>query len=120
MPSEWDERLQQWRAELALAAELDDGHWVPLATAEAETGVSKSALRAWYRSRQIATRLVDGPHGPQRLVSLDEVTARAAKSPRIRRRAENELTLESQVALLRHQVELLEQRLTALERGRST
>ena len=113
--SEWDERLRQWRLELELAASLEEGRWVPLATAEAETGVSRSALRSWYRTGQIRTRLVDGPHGPQRLVSLDEVGVRAAKSPRIRRRAGGALMLESQVALLRHRVETLERRLAAVE-----
>ena len=73
MPSEWDDRLDAWRDELELLARLDDTPWVPLAIAEAEAGVSRSALRAWYRNGEIASRLVDGPHGPQRLVPLQAV-----------------------------------------------
>lgn len=114
-PSEWEARLTRWRAELKLFAELDDVRWVPLSEAEDETGVSRSALRAWYRSGEVRSRLVDGPHGPQRLVPLDEVVERAEQSPRIRRRAEREVSLEAQVALLRHRVDQLEMRLAALE-----
>ncbi len=116
MTSEWQERLEHWEAELELFAQLDDDHWVPLSVAEAETGVSRSALRAWYRHGEIPSRLVDGPHGPQRLVPLAAVTERAARSPRIQRRAEREVSLEAQVALLRHRVDQLELRLSALER----
>ena len=116
MPSEWDDRLDAWRDELELLATLDDTPWVPLATAEAEAGVSRSALRAWYRNGDIASRLVDGPHGPQRLVPLQAVLDRAAQSARIQRRAEREVSLEAQVTLLRHRVDQLELRLAALER----
>ena len=84
--------------------------------AEAETGVSRSALRSWYRNGEIRSRLVDGPNGPQRLVQLDAVIERAAASPRIQRRAEREVSLEAQVTLLRHRVDQLELRLAALER----
>jgi transposase len=45
--------------------------------------------------------------------------SRAARSPRIQRRAEREVGLEAQVALLRHRVDHLELRLAALERDRS-
>lgn len=89
---------------------------MPLARAEAETGVSRSALRSWYRSGEIPSRLVEGPHGRQRLVPLDAVAKRAARSPRIQRRAEREVGLEAQLALLRHRVDQLELRLAALER----
>jgi transposase len=114
--SEWDDRLAAWRDELELLAKLDDAPWVPLAIAEAETGVSRSALRAWYRKGEIASRLVDGPHGPQRLVPLQAVLERAAQSARIQRRAEREVSLEAQLTLLRHRVDQLELRLAALER----
>ncbi|HEY2333241.1 MAG TPA: hypothetical protein VGH94_15085, partial [Acidimicrobiales bacterium] len=67
-----------------------------------------------YRSGQVRSRLVDGPHGPQRLVNLDEVTARAERSPRIQNKVERDLGLEAQVELLRHRVDQLELRLTAL------
>jgi len=116
MASEWEERLDRWRAELELFAELEESPWVPLARAEAETGVSRSALRSWYRNGEIPSRLVDGPNGPQRLVPLDAVIERASRSPRIQRRAEREVSLEAQVALLRHRVDQLEFRLAALER----
>jgi transposase len=119
MASEWEDRLAKWEDELALFAQLEDAPWVPLAQAEAETGVSRSALRSWYRNGEIASRLVDGPNGPQRLVPLDAVVERAAKSPRIQRRAERELSLEAQVTLLRHRVDQLELRLAALERRES-
>jgi transposase len=118
MATDWDARLDQWRNELALLAELDDAHWVPLATAEAEAGVSRSALRAWYRNREIPSRLVDGPNGPQRLVPLAAVVERAARSPRLQRRAERELSLEAQVALLQHRLAQLELRIAAVEQPR--
>jgi hypothetical protein len=110
---QWEDRLEQWREELELFERLDG--WVSLPDAAARTGVSRSALRTWYRSGQIRSRLIDGPHGPQRLVHVDEVAARADASPRIRAKVEGELSLEAQVALLRHQVAQLEIRLAALE-----
>jgi len=116
MSADWEDRLAKWQAELELFAQLEDTPWVPLAQAEAETGVSRSALRSWYRNGEIESRLVDGPNGPQRLVPLDAVVERAARSPRIQRRAEREISLEAQVALLRHRVDQLELRLAALER----
>ena len=116
VPSGWDERLGAWRDELELLAKIDDTPWVPLATAEAEAGVSRSALRAWYRNGEIASRLVDGPHGAQRLVPLQAVLDRAAQSARIQRRAEREVSLEAQLALLRHRIDQFELRLAALER----
>ncbi len=115
MASEWEHRLARWKAELELFAQLEDGPWVPLAHAEAETGVSRSALRSWFRHGAIPSRLVDGPNGPERLVPLDAVVDRAARSPRLQRRAERELSLEAEVTLLRHRIDLLEGRLIALE-----
>ena len=117
MSSEWDDRLAAWRDELDLLAKIDDTPWVPLGTAEGEAGVSRSALRTWYRNGEIPSRLVDGPHGPQRLVPLQAVLDRAAQSARIQRRAEREISLEAQLTLLRHRVDQLELRLTALEHG---
>jgi hypothetical protein len=98
-----------------LFAELDGTVWVQLAEAEAETGASRSALRAWYRNGEIPSRVVDGPNGPQRLVPLDAVVERAARSPRIQRRAEREVGLEAELAVLRTRVDQLEQRLATLE-----
>ncbi|MFF7794653.1 excisionase [Streptomyces sp. NPDC007991] len=115
-PSDWEDRLARWRNELELFEQLDETPWVTLAKAETETGVSRSALRSWYRNGEIQSRLVDGPNGPQRLVQLDAVIERAAASPRIQRRAEREVSLEAQVTLLRHRVDQLELRLAALER----
>ncbi|WP_369254550.1 excisionase [Streptomyces sp. R35] len=115
-PSDWEYRLARWQSELELFEQLDETPWVTLAKAEAETGVSRSALRSWYRNGEIRSRLVDGPNGPQRLVQLDAVIERAAASPRIQRRAEREVSLEAQVTLLRHRVDQLELRLAALER----
>jgi transposase len=116
MTAEWEDRLAKWQSELELFAQLENAPWVPLAQAEAEIGVSRSALRSWYRNGEIRSRLVDGPNGPQRLVVLDEVVERASRSPRIQRRAEREVSLEAQVTLLRHRIDQLELRLTALER----
>ena len=112
MPS-WEKRLEQWRAELDLFDRLEG--WVPLAEAVERTGVSRSTLRNWYRHGQVRSRLEDGPYGPQRLVQIDEVTERAARSPRIARHAAAQVGLEAEVALLRHRVDLLERRLSALE-----
>jgi hypothetical protein len=114
--SDWEERLSRWRDELDLFAQLDGTPWVTLAQAEQETGVSRSALRAWYRNGEIRSRLVDGPNGPQRLVQLEAVVGRAARSPRIQRRAEREVSLEAQVTLLRHRIDQLELRLAAIEK----
>jgi transposase len=116
MATDWDARLDAWRAELDVLARAEGTSWVPLAEAEAEAGVSRSALRAWYRQGDIASRLVDGPHGPQRLVPLDAVLQRARQSARIRRRSDREVSLEAQVALLRSRLDQLEIRLSALER----
>ena len=92
---------------------------MPLARAEAETGVSRSALRSWFRNGRDPSRLVDGPNGPERLVPLDAVVERAARSPRLQRRAERELSLEAQVTLLAHRLDELERRVGGLETGRA-
>jgi transposase len=113
---EWEDRLDEWELELELAARLEDSDWVPLERAAAETGASRAALRSWYRTGQIPSRLVDGPHGPQRLVPLAVVAARAEGSPRLRRSAERRLADEAQLEILRHRVDQLELRLAALER----
>src|SRR6202008_1851803 len=113
--SDWDDRLSRWRGELELFAQLQDTPWVTLAQAEQETGVSRSALRSWYRNGEVRSRLIDGPNGPQRLVPLDAVLERAARSPRIQRRAEREVSLEAQGTLLRSRIDQLELRLPALE-----
>jgi len=113
---DWEDRLDEWELELQLTAQLDGSEWVTLERAAAETGVSRAALRSWYRTGQIASRLVDGPHGPQRLVPLDVVAARAEESPRLRKSAERRLSDEAQMEILRDRVDRLELRLAELER----
>src|ERR1700734_2426809 len=113
---DWEDRLDQWETELELSAQLDGSEWVTLEKAAAETGVSRAALRTWYRSGQIPSRLVDGPHGPQRLVPLAVVAERAEASPRVRKSAERRLSDEAQIELLRHRVDQLELRLAEMER----
>ena len=105
---DWDQALAAWSSE-------PEGTWVTLGEAERQAGVSKSALRSWYRSGQVPSRLVDGPHGVQRLVPLEAVLERAARSPRIQRRIAGAIGLEAEVAMLRQQVEALEARLRRLE-----
>ena len=113
---DWEDRLDEWELELELSARLEGSDWVTLERAAAETGVSRAALRNWYRTDQIPSRLVDGPHGPQRLVPLSVIAARAEASPRLRRSAERRIADEAQLELLRHRVDQLELRLAALER----
>ena len=113
---DWEDRLDDWELELELGARLDGSDWVTLEKASAETGVSRAALRTWYRGGQIPSRLVDGPHGPQRLVPLAMVADRAESSPRVRKTAERRLADEAQLELLRHRVDQLELRLAELER----
>lgn len=80
--------VAQWGTEFAMARELaglgtgEPATWVSLAEAERQAGVSRSTLRAWYRTGQIASRLMPGPHGLQRLVPLESVVERARRSPR--------------------------------------
>jgi transposase len=112
---EWEERLDAWELELELAAQLEGSDWVTLDRAAADTGASRAALRTWYRTGQIPSRLVDGPHGPQRLVPLALVADRAQASPRLRRSAERRLADQAELEILRHRVDQLELRLAALE-----
>jgi transposase len=113
---DWEDRLDDWELELELGARLEGSDWVTLEKAAADTGVSRAALRTWYRNGQIPSRLVDGPHGPQRLVPLAMVAERAEASPRVRKTAERRLADEAQLELLRHRVDQLELRLADLER----
>jgi transposase len=111
----WEDRLDAWEIEVDLAAQLEGSDWVTLERAAAETGVSRAALRSWYRTGQLPSRLVEGPHGPQRLVPLALVAVRAEASPRLRRTAQRRLADEAQLEILRHQVDQLERRLAAIE-----
>ena len=112
---EWEDRLDAWELELELASQLESSDWVTLDRAAADTGASRAALRTWYRTGQIPSRLVDGPHGPQRLVPLALVAERAQASPRLRRSAERRLADQAELEILRHRVDQLELRLAALE-----
>jgi transposase len=112
---DWEDRLDDWELELELTARLEGSDWVTLERAAAETGVSRAALRNWYRTGQIPSRLVDGPHGPQRLVPRAVVASRAQASPRLRRSAEQRVSDQVELVLLRQRVDQLEQRLEALE-----
>ena len=112
---EWEDRLDAWELELELAAQIEGSDWVTLERAVAETGASRAALRTWYRSGQIPSRLADGPHGPQRLVPLAMVASRAEASPRLRRTAERRIADQAELEILRHRVDQLELRLAALE-----
>lgn len=113
--TEWEDRLDDWELELELTAQVEGSDWVTLERAAAQTGVSRAALRSWYRTGQIPSRLADGPHGPQRLVPLEVVAARAEASPRLRRTAQRRLADEAQLEILRHRVDQLELRIAALE-----
>jgi hypothetical protein len=115
---DWEDRLDAWELEMELNAQLDGSDWVTLDRAAAQTGASRAALRTWYRSGQIPSRLVDGPHGPQRLVPLALVAARAEASPRLRRAAERQLADQAQLEILRHRVDQLELRIAELEHAR--
>jgi transposase len=112
---DWEDRLDEWELELDLTAQLESSDWVTLDRAAADTGASRAALRTWYRTGQIPSRLVEGPHGPQRLVPLAVVAARAQASPRLRRSAERRLADQAELEILRHRVDQLELRLAALE-----
>jgi transposase len=111
----WEDRLDEWELELELTERLEDSDWVTLERAAADTGASRAALRTWYRSGQIPSRLVDGPHGPQRLVPLSLVAARAEASPRLRHSTQRRLADAAEMEILRHRVDQLELRLAAVE-----
>ena len=113
---DWEDRLDAWELDLELTAQLEGSDWVTLDRAATDTGASRAALRTWYRTGQIPSRLVDGPHGPQRLVPLALVAARAQASPRLRRSAERRLADRAELEILRHRIDQLELRLAAVER----
>jgi transposase len=80
---DWADRLDDGELELELNAQLEGSDWVTLERAATGTGVCRAALRRWYQTGQIPSRLTNGPHGPQRLVPLALVAARAEASPRL-------------------------------------
>lgn len=91
-----------------LASHPVEEGWVTLEEAVDAAGVSRSTLRSWYRSGRIASKMVAGVHGPQRIVSLSEVVDRALASPRSRRQLEHARTLQAEVDELRQRLERIE------------
>jgi predicted site-specific integrase-resolvase len=103
MADEWDAFLEQLIDE--------QPGWVTLTEASEAAGVSRSTLRAWYRTGAIPSRMVVRDHGPQRLVPLDAVVERALRSPRVRRQLDEARSLAQQVADLTERVATLERAL---------
>jgi hypothetical protein len=101
-----DADWQRLLAQLAPLAE-DDG-WVTLDEASSAAGVARSSLRSWYRAGLVASRMIPGPHGPQRVMPLDAVLERALRSARVRRQLDHAKSLEAEVEELRRRVEALE------------
>jgi hypothetical protein len=112
---DWEDRLDAWELELELSDQLGGSDWVALDMAASRAGVSRATLRNWYRAGLIPSRLVDGPHGPQRLVPLAVVTARAGESPRLRRAAERRDAQQFDLEVLRHRLDQLELRVATLD-----
>ncbi len=103
--SDWDHLLAQFSH-----GPPDEG-WVTLAEASEATGVSRSTLRSWFRTGRIASKMVVGVHGPQRLVRLDAVIERSLESAKGRRQLERARSLEAEVESLRARVDVLERHL---------
>lgn len=99
---DWDRLLAQ------LGDWPEQEGWVTLDEAARAAGVSRSTLRAWYRSGKIASRLIHGPNGPQRIVPLEAVVEQALASSRARRQLEHARSLEAEVDALRRRIEMLE------------
>jgi hypothetical protein len=99
-------------------ATLDAAEWVTLPEAAAAAGVSVSALRTWYRRGDVAAELAAGPHGQQRLVRLEDVLERAARSrPAVDRSGADDATASrgdtgagAAITLLAQQLERTEDR----------
>jgi predicted site-specific integrase-resolvase len=101
----WDDLLEQLAGH-----ELGDG-WVSLGEAAAAGGVSLSTLRSWYRSGKVQSRMVPGPHGPERRVQVQEVMERSLRSARLSRQIETAMSSESLLRDLLRRVTLIEARL---------
>jgi transposase len=102
---DWDGMLLQ------LAQQPLEEGWVTLEEASSAAGVSRSTLRSWYRSSLIPSRMVAGPHGPQRLVPLEAVVDRALRSSRARRQLEQARSVEAELDALRHRIDVIERHL---------
>jgi predicted site-specific integrase-resolvase len=96
---------------------LEEVGWVTLTEAAEASGASRSTLRAWYRSGRIPSRMVEGPHGPERLVPLDAVLEEAQHSPRLWKKAAEAVQEAADVAVLQERVTELERRVAELERA---
>jgi len=68
---------EQGSESMALEQGTPDVTWVSLREANTLTGVSKSALRKWYRTGRIKSQTVEGKHGPEKRVILEEVREQA-------------------------------------------
>ena len=102
---DWDDMLEK------LTAQPPEAGWVTLDEASNAAGLARSTLRSWYRSDQIPSRMIMGPHGPQRMVPLDAVIDRALRSSRLRRQLEQGRSLAAEVERLRQRVEVMERML---------
>jgi transposase len=82
---DWEDRLDDWELKLELNAQLEGSDWGHTRTRSHRYRLCRAALRSWYQTGQIPSRLTNGPHGPQRLAPYALVAARAEASPRPRR-----------------------------------
>lgn len=102
---DWDRMLGE------LAAQPVEEGWVTLDEAAGATGISRSTLRSWYRGGLVPSKMVAGPHGPQRIVPLDLVLDRALGSSRSRSQLERARSLQAEVEELRRRMEVVERQL---------
>lgn len=103
---DWDELLE--RLDAAGAGDEADGEWVSLGEAASGGAVSVPTLRSWYRSGKIRSRMVLGPHGPERRVPMDDVIEQAQRSARLARRVDQERSADYLVSWLLRRVAALE------------
>lgn len=101
-----------WDGFLAQLAEhpREDG-WVSLEEASRASGISRSTLRSWYRAGRIASRMIAGPNGPQRIVPLEDVVEQSLRSSRTRRQLEHARSLEAEIEQLRRRLDAVERHL---------
>jgi predicted site-specific integrase-resolvase len=99
---DWDDVLDR------LTNQPAEPGWVTLEEASTAAAVARSTLRSWYRAGHIPSRMVMGPHGPQRMVPLDAVLDRALRSSRLRRQIEHGRSLTAEVDRLHQRVEVME------------
>lgn len=102
---DWDRFLTE------LSERGDAREWVTLEEAGRLASVSRSTLRSWYRNGRIPSRMVPGPHGPQRIVPLEAVLEVVLASSRARRQLEHARSLAAEVEELRARLEAIERHL---------